>query len=74
MNDTFYSVTFSADCSTYYFHNLERARAFVLEAYDDELADDATYNPQAAAKELNQWNSIEDYAWIEFCGFEDKED
>lgn len=69
--DGFYAVTFCRDCSTYYFHSLERARAFILEAYDDEVADDATYNPQAATKELNQWNSIEDYAWIDMCEFED---
>lgn len=74
MNDTFYTVTFTNDCSSYYFHNLERARAFILEAYDDEMSDNATYNPRAAAYELNQWNNIEDYAWIEFCRFEDKED
>lgn len=74
MNDTFYAVTFSNDCSTYYFHNLERARAFVLESYDDDCFDYIDYNPQAAAHELNQWNNIDDYAWIEFCRFEDKED
>lgn len=71
MYDSFYTVTFSRDCSSYHFHNLERARAFVLEAYDDEMADEATYNPQAAAKELNQWNSIEGYAWIDLNWMED---
>ena len=71
MYDSFYTVTFSRDCSSYHFHNLERARAFILEAYDDEMADDATYNPQAAAKELDQWNSIEGYAWIDLNWMED---
>lgn len=71
MYDSFYTVTFSRDCSSYHFHNLERARAFILEAYDDEMADDATYNPQAAAKELNQWNSIDNYAWIDLNWMED---
>ena len=71
MNDTFYAVTFSSDCSSYYFHNLERARAFVLEAYDDECSDCIDYNPRAAAKELNQWNSITNYAWIDLNWFED---
>lgn len=71
MYDSFYTVTFSRDCSSYHFHNLDRARAFVLEAYDDEMADEATYNPQAAAKELNQWNSIEGYAWIDLNWMED---
>ena len=71
MYDSFYTVTFSRDCSSYHFHNLERARAFVLEAYDDEMADEATYNPQAAAKELNQWNSINNYAWIDLNWMED---
>lgn len=71
MYDSFYTVTFSRDCSSYHFHNLERARAFILEAYDDEMADDATYNSQAAAKELNQWNSIEGYAWIDLNWMED---
>ena len=71
MNDDFYTVTFYRDCSSYYFHDLERARAFVLENYDDEMADDATYDPQAAAKELNQWNVIEGYAWIDLSWFED---
>lgn len=71
MYDSFYTVTFSRDCSSYHFHNLERARAFILEAYDDEMADEATYNPQAAAKELNQWNSITNYAWIDLNWIED---
>ena len=71
MHENFYTVTFSHDSSSYYFHDLERARAFVLEAYDDEMADDATYDPKAAAKELNQWNSIENYAWIDLSWFED---
>jgi len=71
MYDSFYTVTFSRDCSSYYFHNLERARAFILEAYDDEMADDATYNPQAVAEELNQWNSIDNYAWIDLNWMED---
>ena len=71
MYDSFYTVTFCRDCSSYYFRNLERARTFILENYDDEMADDATYNPQAAAKELNQWNNIDDYAWIDVCMFED---
>ncbi len=71
MYDSFYTVTFSRDCSSYYFHNLERARAFILEAYDDEMADDVLYNPQAAAKELNQWNSITNYAWIDLNWMED---
>jgi len=71
MYDSFYTVTFSRDSSSYYFRNLERARAFILENYDDEMADDATYDPQAAAKELNQWNSIENYAWIDLNWMED---
>jgi len=71
MYDSFYTVTFSRDGSSYYFHNLERARTFILENYDDEMADDATYDPQAAAKELNQWNSIENYAWIDLNWMED---
>ena len=71
MYDSFYTVTFSRNRSSYYFHNLERARAFILENYDDEMADNATYDPQAAAKELNQWNSIEDYAWIDLNWMED---
>lgn len=71
MYDSFYTVTFSHDCSSYHFHNLERARAFILENYDDEMADEATYDPQAAAKELNQWNSIENYAWIDLNWMED---
>ena len=71
MYDSFYTVTFSRDSSSYYFRNLERARAFILENYDDEMADDATYDPQAVAKELNQWNSIENYAWIDLNWMED---
>ena len=71
MYDSFYTVTFCRDCSSYYFHDLERARTFILENYDDEMADDATYNPQAAAKELNQWNNIDNYAWIELNWMED---
>ena len=71
MYDSFYTVTFNRDGSSYHFHNLERARAFILEAYDDEMADEATYNPQAAAKELNQWNSINNYAWIDLNWTED---
>lgn len=71
MYDSFYTVTFSRDCSSYHFRNLDRARAFILENYDDEMADDATYDPQAAAKELDQWNSIENYAWIDLNWMED---
>ena len=68
MNDSFYAVTFANDCSTYYFHNLERARTFILESYDDDCFD---YDLQTAAHELNQWNNIKDYAWINVCMFED---
>ena len=74
MGENLYVVTFSDDCSSYYFHNIERARAFILEAYDDECCDDKYYDPKGAATELNMDNFIADYAWIECAQFYDKED
>ncbi len=77
MGKNLYVVTFYNDYNDYnshYFHNLERARAFILEAYDDECCDDKYYDPKGAALELEEHNVISDYALIECCQFSDKED
>lgn len=69
MNEVFYAVTFEQDCSSYFFHNQKRARDFIWEAYCDDF-ENGRFDFDAY-DELYQYNSIENYAWIEVCEFED---
>ena len=72
MDEVFYIVTFERDCSFYVFHNLERAREFIWKAYCDDNKD-GKFDTDVH-DELYQYNSIENYAWIECHEFEDAND
>lgn len=72
MNEIFYAVTFERDCSSYFFHNLKRAREFTWEAYCDDN-ENGRFDTNAH-DELYQYNNIDNYAWIDIHEFEDTND
>ena len=69
--DEFYMVSFEATGNFYFFHDHEKAAAFLLESYFDDTLVENEDECIAINNEVADNDGIEDYGWIDKVWFED---